>query len=87
MGELGVRYLGRCAGGMWQQMQQDQEGPTQPPGLTHLVLPLAQRGICTPLSISVINKMFSGTSFRPETHCTLSKRAEMGGKVKHSDGE
>lgn len=54
------------------------------PGLSLLVLPLAQRGISTPLSIFVIKEMCYGMSFRPETHCTLSRKGEMGGKAKHS---
>lgn len=65
-------------------MLQDQEGPTQPLDLSHLVLSLAQRGISTLLSISVINEMCYGMSFRPETHCTLSKREEMREEAKHS---
>lgn len=65
-------------------MQQDQPGPTQPLDPSLLVLLLAQRGIFTPLSISVINQMCSGMSFRPKPHCALSKAGEMEGTVKHS---
>lgn len=45
MGDLGARHLARCAGSR----------KTRPaPELSHLVLPFAQRGISTPLSISLI---------------------------------
>lgn len=60
----GGRHLGRGAGGMWQQMQQDEEGPTQPLCLSLLVLLFAQRGISIPLSMSVINEMWPGISFQ-----------------------